>query len=104
MGTARLDPVAEAAVERPGFRFTDATDHRDAGGPQLGDAAAGHQGLGSVIATTTRATPARIRASLQGVRPWWQQGSSVTTTVPPLARAPAWARACTSAWAVPALA
>jgi hypothetical protein len=44
------------------------------------------------IATTTRLTPAAITASVQGgVRPWWQQGSSVTTRVPPRARSPAWA-------------
>jgi len=35
------------------------------------------------MATTTRATPAACKASVQGgVRPWWQQGSSVTTAVP----------------------
>ncbi|MDQ1079795.1 hypothetical protein QE401_002321 [Pseudoroseomonas cervicalis] len=37
------------------------------------------RGSGSRIATTTRATPAAISASVQGgVRPQWQQGSSVT--------------------------
>ena len=34
---------------------------------------------GSVAATTTRAMPAAINASVQGgERPQWQQGSSVT--------------------------
>ena len=55
------------------------------------------------MASTTRAMPAAITAWLHGgVRPWWQQGSSVTTSVPPRARSPAWARAPTSAWGLPA--
>ena len=38
------------------------------------------------MATTTRRIPAASSASLQGgVRPWWQQGSRVTTAVPPRA-------------------
>ena len=41
-------------------------------------------GLGSVCATTTRATPAAISASQHGgVRPWWLHGSSVTSAVAP---------------------
>ena len=60
-------------------------------------------GLGSAMAITTCWRPAAITASLQGgVRPWWQQGSSVTTKVPPRARSPAWRRAPTSAWGPPA--
>lgn len=36
-------------------------------------------GFGSREPMTTRATFAAMRASVQGgVRPWWQQGSSVT--------------------------
>ena len=36
-------------------------------------------GWGSIIAATTRETPASIRASVQGpVRPVWRQGSRVT--------------------------
>ena len=47
--------------------------------------------------TTTRATPASISASAQGgVRPWWEQGSSVVTTVAPPGLVPAAARATTS--------
>ena len=43
---------------------------------------------------TTRAMPASIKASAQGgVRPWCEQGSSVTTAVLPLMDAP---RACAS--------
>ena len=47
---------------------------------------------------TTRATPAATRASAQGgVRPWWEQGSRVQTTVAPRAASPAAARAIASA-------
>ena len=46
-------------------------------------------GFGSRIAITTRPTPAAISASAQGgVRPWCEQGSSVTTTVAPRTSAP----------------
>ena len=45
--------------------------------------------FGSVVATTTRATPASISARVQGgVRPKWLHGSSVQTTVAPRARSP----------------
>ena len=51
-------------------------------------------GNGSVIAATTRFTPDRSTASVQGgVWPWWQHGSSVTMSVPPLAFSPAASRA-----------
>ena len=41
-------------------------------------AQAGARARGSTIATTTRATPAAISAPVQGgVRPVWEQGSSV---------------------------
>ena len=44
-------------------------------------------GFGSLLAITTRLTPASISAELQGpVRPVWQQGSSVTKAVEPAAR------------------
>lgn len=56
-------------------------------------------GLGSVRAATTRRTPARTSASAQGgVRPSWEQGSSVTYTTAPAARRPAILSAPTSAW------
>ena len=43
-------------------------------------------GNGSAIAATTRRTPDRSTASVQGgVFPQWQHGSSVTTSVPPRA-------------------
>ena len=63
-------------------------------------------GLGSVCATTTRATPAAISASQHGgVRPWWLHGSSVTSAVAPSVEAPAACaarRAITSACGPPA--
>ena len=60
-------------------------------------------GLGSLIAATTRATPAWISASAHGgVRPWCEQGSSVTYTVAPRAASPAAFSAWTSACGVPA--
>ena len=41
-------------------------------------------GFGSIVATTTRDSLASIKASQQGgVRPWCEQGSSVTQAVPP---------------------
>ena len=53
---------------------------------------------GSAQPMTTRATPAATRASAQGgVRPWWEQGSRVHTTVAPRAASPAAARAIASA-------
>ena len=56
----------------------------------------------STVAATTRATLAAIRASLQGgVRPQWQQGSSVTYAVAPFACSPAARKAITSACACP---
>ena len=43
-----------------------------------------------------------MSAPVQGpVRPWWWQGSSVTTAVPPLARSPAISSACASACGPP---
>ena len=46
-------------------------------------------GLGSRIAITTRPTPAATSASQQGgVRPWCEQGSSVTKTVAPRTSTP----------------
>ncbi|MCY1550379.1 hypothetical protein D9M68_866310 [compost metagenome] len=51
-------------------------------------------GFGSLVATTTLATCAAISASQQGgVRPWWEQGSSVTKAVAPMTDSP---RACAS--------
>ena len=59
-------------------------------------------GSGSSSATTTRATPAAISASVHGgVRPWCAHGSRVTYAVAPRARSPAASRASTSAWAPP---
>src|SRR6056297_1683619 len=55
------------------------------------------RGCGSGCAITTRAIPAANNASVHGgVRPWWAQGSRVTTAVAPWAAAPAAARATTS--------
>ena len=63
-------------------------------------AAPGH---GSRTATSTRATPAAIRASVHGpVRPECTQGSRVTTAVAPRARSPAAASATISACGPPA--
>jgi hypothetical protein len=60
-------------------------------------------GLGSAWPITTRATPAATSASVHGgVRPWWAQGSSVTTAVAPRAEGPAARSATTSACAPPA--
>ena len=60
------------------------------------------QRVGVLTATTTRAIPAAMMASVHGgVRPWWAHGSSVTYRVPPAARGPAAASAATSAWAPP---
>ncbi len=54
---------------------------------------------------TTRETPARRTASVQGgVRPWWLQGSIVTYMLAPRALSPACFNAATSAWSAPALA
>jgi len=51
-------------------------------------------GLGSRNATSTRASPTSMSASQHGgVRPWWLQGSSVTTALPPRRSAPAAAAA-----------
>src|SRR5207249_933089 len=59
-------------------------------------------GSGSASATTTRATPASIRACEQGpVRPVWSHGSSVTTAVPPRAASPASRSATRSACGPP---
>ena len=59
-------------------------------------------GSGSAMAKWTAATPASMSAPVQGgVRPWWEQGSRVTYTVAPRARAPASASASTSAWLPP---
>jgi hypothetical protein len=51
----------------------------DPGGRSVSIPAPAVRGSGSPVATTTRATPARTNASLQGgVLPVWLQGSSVT--------------------------
>ncbi len=56
------------------------------------------RGSGSMVPTTTLATPAATRASTQGgVRPKNVQGSRVTITVPPRAAGPATASAADSA-------
>ena len=62
----------------------------------------GHLRKGIGLATTTRRTPARITASVQGgVLPWWQHGSSVTYSVAPAACSPAARRASISACGPP---
>ena len=61
-------------------------------------------GFGSRIAATTRLMPlAMMSGTHGGVRLLrWQQGSSVTHSVAPLASRPAWRKAITSAWGPPA--
>ena len=62
-------------------------------------------GLGSVLVATTRLIPAAINASQHGpVRPWWEQGSSVTYAVAPTTEFPlavASRNAMISAWKLP---
>src|SRR5664280_1145169 len=61
------------------------------------------RGSGSSVEHTTRDTPAAMSASEQGgVRPKWEHGSRLTSSVAPLARAPATARATASACGPPA--
>ena len=78
---AERDAVVEAGqrFERPRLPARPVFD-LDAGGAQLRQSlAVARAGPDRVAATTTRATPAAISASVQGgVRPQWQQGSSVT--------------------------
>ncbi len=60
------------------------------------------RGSGSGAPTTTRAIPAAVTVSTHGgVRPWWEHGSRVTTSVPSRASIPAPASARTSAWGRP---
>jgi hypothetical protein len=71
--------MQEADVDLARLFFQQSAGDLDAGRLQPGQTLPATSGLGSAMAATTRATPARMSASAQGgVRPKWLQGSSVT--------------------------
>jgi hypothetical protein len=78
-GVAAHHAAEEADVQFARLGGAGADFHLDARCAQAGEALAGHQRIGIGSEATTRAMPAATSASQQGpVRPWWEQGSSVT--------------------------